>query len=149
MYSVRVHPLLYRKIHSTPTSLFSTLIELLSTFFALQSSISSSENLKQSTREALLLHSTLRMIRDNLRMSTYILQEEDANGISIVALCSLSRAAAILVRRYRGELSSHDLEMVRCNLKRFSARWAVCGEHGRTFEVHELIGNRELSELYR
>ena len=55
------------------------------------------EELKYNSKEALLLQSTLRMIRGNLRLSTYLLQETNASSIYIVALCTSSRAATILV----------------------------------------------------
>lgn len=75
-------------------------------------------------------------------MSTYLLQEANATGISVVALCALSRAAAILVCLYKGELSSQDLEMVRSNLQRFSTRWAVCRTYSADTFIHELIYRR-------
>lgn len=59
-------------------------------------------------------------------MSTYLLQEEDGAGISIVALCSLSRAAATLVRLCRHELSNQDSERLCSDLRRFSTRWSIC-----------------------
>lgn len=65
-------------------------------------------------------------------MATILLQEERAKGLPVVAICTLSRTAAILVRFYKDELSEEDLEMVRGNLERFKGRWGVCG----MFTVH-------------
>ncbi len=104
---------------------------LTSTLLTLQIANPSSAQLNPDSKEALLLQSTLRMILENLRMSTYLLQEVTASGISVMALCALSRAASILVRLCGRELSNEDLEMLRANLLRFSARWSIC----RTYAV--------------
>ena len=53
------------------------------------------------------------MIQENLRTATILLQEERANGVPVVAICALSRAAAILVRLCGSELSSQDLVLLR------------------------------------
>lgn len=84
------------------------------------------EEFKHDSKEALLLLTTLRIIRENLRMSTVMMQEDRANGIPVVALCALSHAAAILVRLCGCELSEQDLSTLLSNLRRFSTRWSVC-----------------------
>ncbi|KUJ21699.1 uncharacterized protein LY89DRAFT_380697 [Mollisia scopiformis] len=97
-----------------------------SALLALQTASPSGEESQKNSKEVLLLQSTLRMIRENLRMSTYILQEKSTNGLSVLALCALSRVAVIFVRLYISELTSQDFEMMRSNLERFATRWAVC-----------------------
>lgn len=67
------------------------------------------------------------MIRQNLGMAATLLREERANGLPVVAICALSRTAAILVALYRSEFSGEDVECLRVNLERFKKRWGVCG----------------------
>ncbi|KAE9375214.1 hypothetical protein N431DRAFT_463313 [Stipitochalara longipes BDJ] len=102
------------------------------TLLALQAANPRGERLKADSKEVLLLQATLRMIQENLRMATILLQEERANGIPVVAICALSRVAVILVRLYGCELSSQDLDLLRSNLQGFSARWMIC----RKFLAH-------------
>jgi hypothetical protein len=99
---------------------------MLSTLLALQIANPGGEKPRSDSKEALLLQSTLRIIRANLSMSTYLLQEDNGAGISIVALCSLSRAAVNLVRLCRQDLSNQDIETLCSNFRRFSTRWSIC-----------------------
>ena len=65
------------------------------------------------------------MVRDQFRVATYMVQEGDSDSMSVVALCNLSRAAAISIRLCGSECFHEELEELRFILRRFGARWTL------------------------
>ena len=104
---------------------------LASAHLALQIVNPSRENTGTNPKEELLLRSTVRMVRDQFRGSTYMAQECAADSMSVVALCALSRAAAIAVRLRENELLDGELDDLRFNLRRFGTRWAIGRKYAR------------------
>ncbi|KAF2194385.1 hypothetical protein K469DRAFT_650145 [Zopfia rhizophila CBS 207.26] len=92
---------------------------------ALQIVNPSGKNIGANPKEELLLRSTLRMVRDQFRASTHMVQEGNADSMPVVALCALSRAAAISVRLCENELLDEELHDLRFNLQRFGSRWTI------------------------
>lgn len=109
----------------------------------------SSEKAKVDSKEALLLRSTLRMVRDQFRATTYMVPEGNSDCMSVVALCNLSRAAAISIRLYGREMIHEELDELRFILRRFGTRWNL----GRKRTVYLLSKysdrSRYLSPVYR
>ncbi|KAF2232698.1 hypothetical protein EV356DRAFT_534420 [Viridothelium virens] len=92
---------------------------------ALQVVNPNSEKIRAGSKEALLLQSTLRMVRDQLRVTTYMVQEAKSDSMSVIALCNLTRATAISIRLCDSELFQEELNDLRFILQRFGARWTL------------------------
>ncbi|KAL9087669.1 MAG: hypothetical protein Q9165_006593 [Trypethelium subeluteriae] len=92
---------------------------------ALQIVSPNSETIQADSKEALLLQSTLRMVRDQIRATTYMMPEDKIDSMSVMALCNLTRAIAISIRLCGGELFQEELNELRFILQRFGARWTL------------------------
>ncbi|KAI9712787.1 MAG: hypothetical protein M1820_001409 [Bogoriella megaspora] len=94
---------------------------------ALQVVNPSSGKVGANSKEAMLLQSTLRMVRDQFRAATDMLPEGESYSMSVVALCNLTRAAAISLRICGNNFLHKELDELRAVLQRFSARWTLGG----------------------
>ena len=122
------------------------------TLLALQVVNPSLERLNIGSKESLHLRSTLRLARDMIQTSTHMLQEGKVDSISMVSVCVLSRAGAILVTLiddYGILCLGRDLEELCFSLRRLGERWTMGRTHVATLIDHQLILSRHISASNR